>query len=314
MRSTNTSIRAYGDAAEVAWPHARADGRLVPLPLADSDNWGAAAGINSNLEDLSRWVQIAAEPWRMGRQTDLQRGTTSRDVDPVTLMPVRPGEGELAQVSPQWSAYALGWNVSDYRGQRIIHHSGGLAGMVTRTVLVPVLNLGVVVLTNQEAGAALNAIIYTVLDHYMNAAPVDWVAVLDASQKKREKEAADRVAAALAKRNPVSRPSLPLKSYAGRYRDAWYGDVLVEEQGGRLRIRFSHTPWLEGTLEHFHYDTFIARWDRRWLLADAWVTFALKADGSVEEVRMSAVSPLTDFSFDFHDLRLRPAPADAKPY
>lgn len=314
MRSTNTSIRAYGESAEIAYPHARADGKLVPLPLADSDNWGAAAGINSNLEDLSRWVRLQLNRGEWNGKRIFSEARHREMWTPVTLIPVRPGEGELAQVAPQWSAYALGWNVSDYRGQRIIHHSGGLAGMVTRTVLVPALNLGVVVLTNQEAGAALNAVIYSVLDHYINAAPVDWVAVLEANQKKREKEAADKVAAALAKRNPASRPSLPLKSYAGRYRDAWYGDVLVEEQGGRLRIRFSHTPWLEGTLEHFHYDTFIARWDRRWLLADAWVTFSLKPDGSVEEIRMSAVSPLTDFSFDFHDLRLRPAPADAKPY
>jgi hypothetical protein len=101
---------------------------------------------------------------------------------------------------------------------------------------------------------------------------------------------------------------------ARRHRAPRQGDVSFRRQGGRLRIRFSHTPWLEGTLEHFHYDTFIARWDRRWLLADAWLTFSLNADGTISEARMSAVSPLTDFSFDFHDLRLKPVPADAKPY
>jgi hypothetical protein len=63
---------------------------------------------------------------------------------------------------------------------------------------------------------------------------------------------------------------------------------------------------LVGDLEHWQYDTFVARWRDRELRADAYVTFALQPDGSVERATMKAVSPETDFSFDFHDLLLRP--------
>jgi hypothetical protein len=38
------------------------------------------------------------------------------------------------------------------------------------------------------------------------------------------------------------------------------------------------------------------------------VTFALNPDGSIDQVKMKAVSPDTDFSYDFQDLLLRPAP------
>lgn len=48
--------------------------------------------------------------------------------------------------------------------------------------------------------------------------------------------------------------------------------------------------------------TFIARWKDRRLNADAYVSFSLDAEGKVERIRMKAVSPATDFSFDFHDL------------
>jgi hypothetical protein len=41
------------------------------------------------------------------------------------------------------------------------------------------------------------------------------------------------------------------------------------------------------------------------LLADAYVTFSLNASGAVEAIKMQAVSPETDFSYDFHDLDLR---------
>jgi hypothetical protein len=51
------------------------------------------------------------------------------------------------------------------------------------------------------------------------------------------------------------------------------------------------------------------RWNDRAMNADAFVDFTLDHDGKVREVRMQPVSPLTDFSFDFQDLRLAPVSA-----
>ncbi|MNC93406.1 hypothetical protein D3C83_100290 [compost metagenome] len=73
-----------------------------------------------------------------------------------------------------------------------------------------------------------------------------------------------------------------------------------------MTIRFTKTPDLVGDLEHWQYDTFVARWKDRELRADAFVTFSLNPDGSIEHAKMSAVSPATDFSFDFQDLLLKP--------
>jgi len=39
--------------------------------------------------------------------------------------------------------------------------------------------------------------------------------------------------------------------------------------------------------------------------APAYVSFSLSPEGEVERIRMKAVSPATDFSFDFHDLDLK---------
>ena len=51
----------------------------------------------------------------------------------------------------------------------------------------------------------------------------------------------------------LRRPSLPLARYAGTYRDAWYGDIDIADEGGKLTIRFSKTPLLVGDLEHYQY-------------------------------------------------------------
>jgi hypothetical protein len=71
-------------------------------------------------------------------------------------------------------------------------------------------------------------------------------------------------------------------------------------------MRFSRTPDLQGELEHFQYDTFIVRWKERNFNADAYVTFALNPDGSIDSMKMKAVSSETDFSYDFHDLLFAP--------
>ena len=76
-------------------------------------------------------------------------------------------------------------------------------------------------------------------------------------------------------------------------------------------MRFGHTPGLVGDLEHWQYDTFVARWRDRSLNADAFVSFALKPNGGIEQIKMVPVSPLTDFSFDFQDLLFTPVPITA---
>ncbi len=84
---------------------------------------------------------------------------------------------------------------------------------------------------------------------------------------------------------------MPLASYAGTYTDAWYGDIVMAMENGKLAIRFTKTPSLVGDLEHWQHDTFVARWRDRELRADAFVTFALNPDGTVDQVKMRPISP-----------------------
>jgi hypothetical protein len=107
-------------------------------------------------------------------------------------------------------------------------------------------------------------------------------------------------------------PSLPLAKYAGTYRDPWYGDIVIQQEGNRLALRFSHTPVLVGDLVHWQYDTFLVRWRDRELRADAYATFSLNPDGSIDRLRMVPASDEVDFSFDFQDLVLKPVTDSTK--
>ena len=91
-------------------------------------------------------------------------------------------------VRPNFNAYGLGWMLRDYRGRKMVGHTGVLAGYVSRVAMIPDLKLGIIVLTNQEAEEAHTAIAYTVLDHYLGAPETDWVAA-EADLARREQAA-----------------------------------------------------------------------------------------------------------------------------
>jgi hypothetical protein len=71
-----------------------------------------------------------------------------------------------------------------------------------------------------------------------------------------------------------TRPSLPVERYAGTYASDLYGEARVVAEGGKLVLRYSDDYTAD--LEHWHHDTFVARW-RRTGFGRSFVTFALDA-------------------------------------
>lgn len=309
-----------GDRAAIGY--ALADGRdLQPAPPLTWHNAAGAGGLYASAEDMAKWirVQLAGGAYRdaTGEERRLFEAMSQHTMwsvaTPMAVPPAwLPGSAELKIARAQFAGYGLGWSLSDFRGQKIVWHTGGWPGMVSRVTLMPGRDLGVVVLTNAEIGGALNAVTLRVLDAYLDAPPIDWTAAYAAALAKSRAAADDSWAKHVAARAKGTRPSRPLSAYAGTWRDPWYGDVALSLDKGRLRMRFTHTPSLTGTLEHWQHDSFIVRWDERWLNADAFVSFSLDEDGRPREARMKAVSPNTDFSFDFHDLKLSPAPGKTR--
>jgi CubicO group peptidase (beta-lactamase class C family) len=313
MEESNVShsLAAVGD--NVATPHAPVDGAVRPIAPFTSDNTNPAGGINSSAADMARWLTVLLAHGRLADGSRLYSEETAQALEtivtPIPIHALPPGApSELAALRPQFLGYGLGLEIAEYRGHEIVRHSGALPGYVSRVLRVPDVGLGVAVLTNQESTDAYQAIVQRLVDPFVCAPSTDWLGVfqkLRAWRTAREAQAERRTAA---HRDATSRPSLALAGYAGTYRDDWYGDVTVALEDGRLVLRFSHTPSLVGDLEHWQHDGFVARWRDRELRADAFVWFALDPDGRVEQVRMRPVSSATDFSFDFQDLSLKPAP------
>ncbi len=308
MTHSGTSTETLLKTADVAIPHARVNGKLEPLPHENVDNNAPAGSIVSCVSDLAKWVTVQLDRGKMANGRLFSEAQSRMMWTGQTILPIGSGPEALR---PNFYEYGLGWFLRDYRGKRVVFHTGVLAGYVSRVLMVPDLKLGVIVLTNQEEEGAHSAIAWSVVDHYLGAPQTDWIKIFADISRREAAEAAAAVNQTGGKRNAGSPASLPLARYAGRYQDAWYGDIVVAEQGGKLTIDFTHSKQLMGDLEHWEGDTFVAHWRDRSLGADAFVTFALRPDHSIDTVRLRPVSPATDFSFDFQDLLLRPVGKDA---
>jgi len=307
MDSATVLHSAAGDTAgNVAATHARVEGKIQVIAPFLSDNTNPAGGINAGARDMARWLIAQLDSGRVGEKRTWSQATTRQLWSIVT--PITPGQPppELAAGRSSFNGYALGFFVRDFRGQKLVTHTGGLPGYVSRVAMLPDQKTGVAVLTNAESGAAFDAIAWRVLDHYLGAPAFDWLGGYAKLVARFDSLNAAEVNRAAAARNKDSRPSLPLKAYAGEYEDAWYGKVTIEPAGEGLAIRFGHSPVLVGDLEHWQYDTFLVRWRDRELRADAFLTFALDAEGAIDRISMKPASPEVDFSFDFQDLDLRP--------
>jgi CubicO group peptidase (beta-lactamase class C family) len=305
MTRTRTGVADLRPGDRLATAHAVLGGRVRIVPLDTVDNIGPAASLISSVTDLAKWVSVQLDSGRAGKRRLWSAGQAREMWSSQTIMPIKDPHPSLAILRPNFAAYALGWRVRDYRGHKLVHHTGGLAGMTAKTTLVPDQRLGIVILTNGES-SLYEALTYQLLDHFFGARPRDWVAAFQAAARRERAGADSQLGIVKRMRDTTSRPSLPLARYGGRYNDELYGDATIDLEDGGLVLRFSHSPAFVGDLVYWGNDIFRTNW-RTPNLEDAFVVFTLKPEGAVEQFTMEAVSPLADFSYDYQDLRFVPS-------
>ncbi len=317
LHSTTEEADRFAD-PDRAQPHARMDGGLRGAGrqqmLDERDELGRnaapAGGLAVSANDMSRWLRIQLDngelPDHAGRL--FSAAAHEQMWKPVVLQPIAKLPPSLESTQPMFDTYALGWDVRDYGGAKIVWHGGAVFGFLTAVVLIPEKHVGFSIEINSEDGEIIRGFMYELLDHYLGRPRVDWVARIRAEKEKKVAEALAALKTKSAAPAQVG-PSLPMAGYAGTYSDPWYGNIEVTAASGKLRIDFKSTPNMGGALEHWQYDTFVTHFDDK-NIEPAYVTFNLDSDGKIDRITMKPVSPLADFSYDYRDLHFTPAKAE----
>ena len=273
----------------------------------ESDVIGPAGGINASLSDMLPWLAVQLRRGVLPDGLSLWSAAQAEEMwTPRTIVSSGPGPTADQPQRSVMQGYALGWGVNDYRGRRMLTHGGGLAGQASRTTLLPDHGIGFVILTNSGDTEPVSGLRYALLDHLLGVEGYDWIAATKTAIAAGE----NSVRALVGDGDftaPSGQPGLPLERYAGRYRDPWYGDIVVAREGGHLTIDFTRTPVLKSRLDPFGADAFRTRFPRG-TGEDAVISFAVEG-GAITGVTVKALSPLADFSFDYHDLNFVPVEA-----
>jgi len=297
-----------------ARPHSRSGGAIHGLgqqtPLDEkatiAQNAAPAGGLAISANDMGRWLLTQLGRGRIpGSDERLFSEEQSKQMwTGAVIAPIRRFPPQFASTEPNFNLYALGWDVQDYRGEKVIGHDGAVLGSQATIALLPGKNVGIFIAANSEDGEIILGLRDELLDHYLGYSGGAWPEKFHDYKIRRLNAAAKQVKAAEAA-PAKSAPSLPLDRYAGDYTDPWYGTVKVSKAGNGLRIDFPHSSGMEGPLTHYQYDTFRTNPALDWV-EPAYVTFSVDADGKIDRVKMKAVSPTADFSWDYQDLLLTP--------
>jgi CubicO group peptidase (beta-lactamase class C family) len=285
MTSSTFSIDAMAAQPEhgVPFTERRDSFELYAIPYyREAVGIGPAGAINSNLEDMSRWLIALMNGGKLAGQQVIPAGVLKATLAPAialanTQLEAR-GFSEL--LNP---VYGTGRWTASYRGHLIAYHGGDINGFHSQVSMMPTDGIGVIVLVIGDHCAPLyNYVSYNVYERLLGMSETPWSARgleirlkgKEAGKQARAKAGAGRVA--------DTRPSHPLDDYTGEFEHPPYGVITVSRKDDGLFFDFHK---IRLPLQHFHYDRFDTpddEQDGQWS-----VNFGTSAQGEIDKALMS---------------------------
>ena len=212
-----------------------------------------AGAINSNVQDLSRWVIALLNKGKVDGKQVIPEAVLRETMAPLLAMP------NAALETRGWGEnlnqyYGMGRWVSSYRGHLLALHGGDLPGFHSQISIMPNDNIGVIVLVIGDHVAPLyNGLTYDIYERLLGLSLTPWSERLNEIRLKNKAAGTKARAVADVGRVPDTKPSHPLDDYAGEFIHPAYGVVTVARGDKGLSFDFHG---MKMPLSHFHYDRF----------------------------------------------------------
>ncbi|TWJ03328.1 CubicO group peptidase (beta-lactamase class C family) [Mucilaginibacter frigoritolerans] len=307
MSNSGASYKRVKQTPDIIDGHVEINGREVTTsPGTDSELDAGAGGIYSSAADMGRWMLMQLNNGRYG--PDLKQKLFSEAVHkemwtPQVIIPVSKG----GIYNTHFGAYGLGWFLTDVKGYEMVSHTGEDDGMISQVTLFPELDLGITVLSNKDGGGAVRAITDQLTDYYLGIKGIDRIQQW-ADKVKQYTSNGDRVTDSVfseAKhRQALASKKENYSKYVGKYRDPWFGDVLITLKNHQLWFSSVRSQQLRGFMIPYKAGTFVVRWINPEIKADAFMIFDREMAGKATHIALKRVSPASSAAYDFQDLDL----------
>lgn len=250
MNSSNFSVTESQKSADFALPYREEDSLIKEIPFRNITTMGPAGSINSNLEDMAKWVMLFLNQGKVGTAQLISQAQLTQMRTPHMAISQPPSSPERSAAS-----YGLGWFLETYRGHERVFHGGNIDGFSALVAMLPQDNIGMIVLTNLDGTPAPSIIALYAADLLLGLEPVDWSGKVK-TEMELAKEAQKKAGPQEPERKPGTKPSHKLADYAGIYENPGYGDFKIDFDGKNLSGVYNG---IVVSLEHWHYDVFMAK-------------------------------------------------------
>jgi CubicO group peptidase (beta-lactamase class C family) len=278
MTSASSRYVDFVARSNKALGHVLLNGKWVQKFKRDPDAQSPAGGVSSSVNDVAKWMRLQLANGKFDGKQIVDEKALLETHHPNMLTGFSPFTGLP-------SFYGLGWNVSyDEQGRLHLNHSGAFAlGAATYVGLVPVEQLGIVVLTNAYPIGIAEALGTTFLDAALYGKPSqDWFSIF--KQAFSNPAAVGTVLGFDYSKPPASpAPALKNGAYVGRYTNDYFGEISIIEKDGRLAI-------VEGPknktfpMRHYDRDTFTYETEGENAVGRSGVIFTIGPDGKAIQV------------------------------
>jgi CubicO group peptidase (beta-lactamase class C family) len=285
MTSSNFSVTDSQKSADYSLGYQVVNDIAVDMPFRNIDSIGPAGSINSNIEDMVRYVMMHLAKGK---------GVVSATNEMQMMMPQMAIQAPSPDKELGDLSYGMGFFVTSYRGHKFVHHGGNIDGFSALVAFLPQDNIGLVILTNQNSSPLPAVVAYNVWDRLLGLDQVDWTARIKqqrALTKASEQEAKQK---GYTTQRTGTHPSHELAEYAGEYEHPGYGIVKIEYASGALKIDYHG---LGGVLTHFHYDVFEVPKDDVNPFSEEKVAFHSSLAGEIDSLGIPFESTLKDITF-----------------
>jgi CubicO group peptidase (beta-lactamase class C family) len=257
MKASSGTAKAGQAQSNHATPHYFAlDKTITAIKWDEIDHAGGAGCVNSTAADMANWLrfQLGGGTFE-GKKLLPEKALKEIHTAQMLFKPTGPFALYFPAKAGRFHAYGLGWFAHDYRGFDCVSHGGTLTGFRAQCMMVPEKKVGVFVVCNLRPSLFPEAVAKTALDQLLGLPAEDWVKDGKGALALFDFNAVAAKAKRTGERKPDTKPSLPLKSYAGNYDEPAYGRAEVSVEGDNLKV---HWGKLVFRLEHWHFDTFTA--------------------------------------------------------
>ncbi|MFC3882101.1 serine hydrolase [Bacillus songklensis] len=278
MEQTNFSVTTSQEADDHALPYIEKDGKIIEVPFRNIDTVGAAGCINSNVDDMAKWVLFHLNQGKVSKHELITANMLQQMYQPHIPIPEEP---LLSPPETTLNCYGLGWFISAYRGYKIIHHGGNIDGFSALVSFIPQENVGLVILTNTGTTLLPTYLSNQIYDELLDLDKIDWHnrAIEDTVKFKEMMKQLDEPLPQVKETTFTHK----LEDYTGIFEHPAYGKINVYTQNNTLYLRWEA---FDTEMKHHHYNMFMTKWNLFGTEMNILIGYEIDVEGNLSHFKL----------------------------